>query len=594
MLGALLVVIPTASLRGQEGVRTAAVASATPPPEPPIHGKVVEDIVAWVNDQVITQSDYDRALQQLEAEGRQQAIPPELMQERKDNLLRDLIDQQLLLSKGKELGITGETELIHQLDEIRKQNHLKTMEDLEKAAQEQGVSYEDFKQNIRNGIITQQVVRDQVHVALTRADAEAYFKAHESEFAQPETIKLKEILIKPASNPATGVSDQAQLQTAMNKANEIEADLKAGQNFDDLAKKYSEGPNAAEGGDLGDFHRGMMAKELDDQTFSLNAGQCTKPIRTKQGYIILQVAEHTPGGDASFKQVEPKVEEALYMERMQPALRQYLTKLREDGYVDLRPGAVDTGASPNEVHAVTSAYTPPQPKKKKKKFARKRYRGRDRSRRSQTASSKSASASGHKTTQVAGKKEKIRYGQAPRESLPPALSPTPSTDATTADAGDNSALPVPGGQVAAAVNPDISYVNPDGSTSTAAVAEGKSTKSRFSDRARFHKKKTAAGANMLQPPPPSPEELASQKVQDAPLGLNPTPPPVKKKKAKKVKKVKTPGEEKTRYHGKAPKPAETPQQQPYLGDSAQTPGGTPQPAPQQAPPQNPGPPQPQQ
>ncbi len=91
----------------------------------------------------------------------------------KADLLRDLIDQQLLLSKGKELGITGETELIKRLDEIRKQNHLDSLEDLEKAAQQQGVSYEDFKANIRNSIITQQVVRDEVgrqnqHVAGAR------------------------------------------------------------------------------------------------------------------------------------------------------------------------------------------------------------------------------------------------------------------------------------------------------------------------------------------------------------------------------------------------------------------------------------------
>ena len=78
------------------------------------------------------------------------------------DLLRNLIDQQLWLSKGKELGITGETELVNRLNEIRKQYNLETMEDLEKAAQEQGVSYEDFKANIRNQIITQEVMRQEV------------------------------------------------------------------------------------------------------------------------------------------------------------------------------------------------------------------------------------------------------------------------------------------------------------------------------------------------------------------------------------------------------------------------------------------------
>ena len=82
----------------------------------------------------------------------------EISEAHKD-LLRNLIDQQLWLSKGKELGITGETELVNRLNEIRKQYNLATMEDLEKAAQEQGVSFEDFKANIRNQIITQEVMR---------------------------------------------------------------------------------------------------------------------------------------------------------------------------------------------------------------------------------------------------------------------------------------------------------------------------------------------------------------------------------------------------------------------------------------------------
>ena len=159
---------------------------------PPVQGKVVEDIVARVNDQIITSSDYDRAAEQLTGEAGQQSIPPRELEQKKADLLRDLIDQQLLLSKGKELGITGETELIKRLDEIRKQNHLESMEDLEKAAQQQGVSYEDFKANIRNSIITQQVVRDEVgrKISMPPGEVQAFFKAHESEFAQPESVTL--------------------------------------------------------------------------------------------------------------------------------------------------------------------------------------------------------------------------------------------------------------------------------------------------------------------------------------------------------------------------------------------------------------------
>ena len=117
-----------------------------------------------------------------------------------------------------------------------------------------------------------------------------------------------------------------------------------------------------------------MAKEIEDKAFALNAGQYTQPIRTKQGFIILQATQHTPGGDGSFKQVEPQVEEALFMERMQPALRQYLTELRDQAYVEIKPGVVDTGASWERNAPELQRLYPPPPKKKKK-FARTRFRG---------------------------------------------------------------------------------------------------------------------------------------------------------------------------------------------------------------------------
>ena len=90
---------------------------------------------------------------------------------------------------------------------------------------------------------------------------------------------------------------------------------------------------------LGEFRRGMLAKEIEDKAFALNAGQHTQPIRTKQGFIILQVTQHNPGGEGSFKQVEPQVEEALFLERMQPKLREYLTKLREEAFDRYQTGS---------------------------------------------------------------------------------------------------------------------------------------------------------------------------------------------------------------------------------------------------------------
>jgi peptidyl-prolyl cis-trans isomerase SurA len=120
---------------------------------------VVEEIIARVNNEIITRTEYARSRDQLKQEAQQQSPTgaDQIIAEKQRDVLRDLIDQQLLLQKGKDMGITGDTQLIKRLDEMRKQMNLATMEELEKAAESQGVSYEEFKQTTRNQIITQQV-----------------------------------------------------------------------------------------------------------------------------------------------------------------------------------------------------------------------------------------------------------------------------------------------------------------------------------------------------------------------------------------------------------------------------------------------------
>src|ERR1700753_3674988 len=262
----------------------------------PTQGKVVEDIAVRVTDQIITSSDYDRALEQLEAEAGRQAVPAHELEQKKADLLRELIDQQLLLSKGKELGITGETELIKRLDEIRKQNHLDSMEDLEKAyaSQAQGGTFEDFKATIRNSIITQQVVRDEVgrRISMTPAEVQQYFKAHESEFAQPESVTLNEILIPTSAKAASEEASAPDVAAAQAKADAIMAKLASGAKVEALAKTPPADPADPKLVPLGEFHRGQLAKDFEDKAFALKAGQTTQPIRTKQGFIILQAAQY--------------------------------------------------------------------------------------------------------------------------------------------------------------------------------------------------------------------------------------------------------------------------------------------------------------
>src|SRR5580704_3964170 len=212
------------------------------------NGAVVEDVIVRVNDQIISRSDLERSEQQLAAELQQTGANSAEAEERQKNMLRDMIDQQLLLSRGKELGLNADAEVIRRLDEIRKQNHLDSMEDLEKAARQQGVSFEDFKAGIRDNVITQMVVRDEVgrRLQLSQSQEQAYYDAHKQEFTQPEQIKLSEILV-----PTPADANDAAIAQAKAKAEGVEQKLKAGSKFEDMAEAFSGGPTADKGGDLG-------------------------------------------------------------------------------------------------------------------------------------------------------------------------------------------------------------------------------------------------------------------------------------------------------------------------------------------------------
>ena len=343
---------------------------------------IVEEIVARINNGIITRSEYVRSRDQLKQEVQQQdpSDADRVFADKQKDVLRDLIDQQLLLQKGKDLGITGDTELIKKLDEMRKQMNLASMEDLEKAAEAQGASYEEFKENMRNQIITQRVIGQEVgsKLAMNKEDEQKFYDAHKAELEHPEQVRLSEILIapKPAVKPAglngkpeppTEAENEAALAAAKTKADDILAQISKGGDFADLAKKQSDGPSGKEGGDLSYFKRGTLAKELEDKVFALKTGGVTDVIRTKQGYVILKVTEHQMAGIPTMKEVEPRIQDAIYMERLQPALRAYLTTLREQAFIDVKPSYIDSGASSNQTKPVETATKEPDAKELKKK-----------------------------------------------------------------------------------------------------------------------------------------------------------------------------------------------------------------------------------
>ena len=528
------------------GFATAPTRQLTLPPLPAPaaitpNGTVVEDVIARVNDQIITRSEYLRAEQQLLEESQQQGVSAAEFEDHRANLLRDMIDQQLLLSKGKELDITGDAETMRRLDDIRKQNHLDSMEALEKAAEQQGVSFEDFKQQIKNQVITQQVVRDEVgrRLNLTHQQEETYYAAHAKDFEAPEQVHLSEILVPTADN-----ATDAQIASAQATADALEAKLKAGAEFAALAKSSSGGPTASAGGDLGDFQRGKLGDVLENATFSLPVGGVTAPIRTRQGFVILRVDSHQAAGVPPLADVEPQVQEAIYMDQLQPALRAYLTKAREDASIDVEHGFVDTGSSRKQTEPVYTSYAPPVVKKRiqaKQRMEQERAikaqaalaAAREKVAEKQTAKAEAGAQKGGKKN-ASGKvkppkirREKIRYGQAPTNSLPAGTTNVAGADTTPAVAGQAPGVAMAPTDSITSISTGTGYQTSDEENALASKDAPSGHKTRYTSRETQAEEQRAkvklAKAEVKatdRPLPATPTQTETEKVQSSALGLN--------------------------------------------------------------------------
>lgn len=302
--------------------------------------KVIERIIARVNAEIITQRQFERERDKVRQQMSQQFSGAELeakVREYGKDLLRDLIDQALMVQKAKDLDISVETDVVKRQDEIRRSLNLASLEDLQKEVEKQGLVWEDFKDNIRRNLLVREVVGREVGrtIIISREESRKFFEEHQQDFASPGGVELAQVLIS---------NEKHKPEEAEKRAKEALAELKAGQKWAEVVRKYSDDTATAnEGGGIGFMKDGTLAASINDAVAKLENNEFTDLIPVKTGYIILKVLERRRQGIPTFDEVEQKVGEYLYGQRMQPAMRQYLVTLRKDSYVYLAPGYVDSG-----------------------------------------------------------------------------------------------------------------------------------------------------------------------------------------------------------------------------------------------------------
>jgi len=341
-------------------------------PANPESGKTVEEIIARVNNEIITRSEYEKARESAVEEAKSECqgrCTPEQLQadiaDRQKNTLRELIDQSLLVQRGKDMGVSVEPELIKRLDAIRIQNNLPSMEELEKAVSSSGTNWEDFKNNLRNGLLTQRVISSEVgsHITVPEEEITKYYEAHKAEYVRPEQVALREIEVSTQGKKPEELPDlKKKAETALKRVQD-------GEDFGEIAKRLSDGSTKSQGGFLGQYKRGELSKELEDVVFKMKRNGLTEVMETKQGYLVLQVLEHYDEGEQPLSKVKNDIMDKLYGARMEPAMREYLKTLREQSYVIIKPGFQDiAGTGSSEIQEVSATPEVTKQKKGRKKF----------------------------------------------------------------------------------------------------------------------------------------------------------------------------------------------------------------------------------
>lgn len=295
-------------------------------------GIVIDKIIAVVNGEVITQREAAQHLFPLYEEYRKEYTGKNLddkMLEAEDMIMNQLIQDKLILSEAKKAGIkAGDDEVDARINRIIWEK-FGSEENFREVLALQDVSLNEMRDSLRNEIIKSKIVREKVgcKIMITPSEVRQYYDQHITEFAEQEKAEVLNILVRKKEG------DEEASKELIKKAKSLLAD---GQDFEEAAKKYSESPNAKNGGNMGLIKRGEMIKEIDEAIFALQAGGVSDIVETSIGYHIFKVTQIVPAKTKDFDSAKAEIEDAIYQKKINKNLEKWLKKLRENAYISVK------------------------------------------------------------------------------------------------------------------------------------------------------------------------------------------------------------------------------------------------------------------
>ena len=298
------------------------------------HARIVDKVVAVVNDEIITQSEVDRLLYPIYMQYSQIYKTEEELYKKLDEarleILKQLINDKLILCEAKRLQIAvDEKEINEQIDFIK--NDLKNKGvDFETLLNEQNLTLAELKEKYREQILVKKTIDRELRsrIDIQPSEVSNYYNTHIEDYTQPEQVAVYGILIKLES--VRTPLESLQLAADVRKI------IDEGRDFNQAADEYSEGPNKEQGGDLGYAKRGELLKEIENVIFFLKTGEVSDVIETPIGYHIFKVYDRKEENVMLFEEARQKVTESLYQAKLQKQFEDWIEKLKSKAYLSIK------------------------------------------------------------------------------------------------------------------------------------------------------------------------------------------------------------------------------------------------------------------
>ena len=292
----------------------------------PAPAEILERVVAKVNGDIVTLSDFQaRQLAAAQAAHVGADKIESFLRQNNARILQEAIDELLLTQRALDLGMKLRPEASREIIEgIKKENNLETDADLQEQLRREGMSMDDLRRSIERSIMRRQVLQREIEpkVVVSEEDSYAEYQARKAQFTKAATVTLEEILVKD--------------EDARAKADALVARARAGEDFQALARSYSQAPSAKNGGELGKLAQGEMNPELEKHAFALAKGEVSDPIPQGQGFRILKVVDKTEGTVVPYDEAKEEIRRKLGEERISKEYQAYMDTQRQKAIIDIR------------------------------------------------------------------------------------------------------------------------------------------------------------------------------------------------------------------------------------------------------------------